>query len=40
VRVKTGPGHFVVVEGTLAPSRLLAIARSLEKGPGGALTFR
>ena len=40
VRVKTGPGHFVVVEGTLAPSRLLAIARSLVKVSGGALTFR
>jgi hypothetical protein len=40
VRVSTGKGHFVVVEGTLAPARLLAIARSLVKGNGGALTVR
>jgi len=40
VRVSTGKGHFVIVEGTLAPTRLLAIARSLVKGKGGALTVR
>ena len=40
VRMSIGKGHFVIVEGTLAPTRLLAIARSLVKGKGGALTVR
>jgi len=40
VRVSTGKGHFVIVEGTLAPTRLVAIATSLVKGKGGALTVR
>jgi hypothetical protein len=39
VRVRTGGGRFVIVEGTLSPSRLLAVARSLVKTNGGALTF-
>ncbi len=40
VRVKLKGGHFVIVEGTLAPSRLLAIASSLVKVGGGTLSFR
>jgi hypothetical protein len=39
VRVKLRGGHFVRVIGTLAPSRLLAFARSLEKRKGGALVY-
>jgi hypothetical protein len=40
VRVTTSGGRFVVVKGTLAPTRLLAIARSLVSETGGALTVR
>jgi hypothetical protein len=41
IRVKTDKaGHFVIVSGTFAPDRLLAIARSLVKEAGGALTVR
>ncbi|MEX2395217.1 MAG: hypothetical protein WD826_12145, partial [Actinomycetota bacterium] len=35
VRFLTGGSRFVRIRGTLAPSRLLAIARSLESTPGG-----
>jgi hypothetical protein len=39
VRVLLKAGRFVRVVGTLTPSRLLAIARSLEKKPGGELVY-
>ena len=40
VRTDKSGGHFVIVSGTFAPTRLLAIARSLVKENGGALTVR
>ena len=40
VRALTGGPRFVRVRGTLAPSRLLAIARSLEATKGGPLRVR
>lgn len=39
VRVLTGGGRFLRVGGTLRPSQLLEIARSLEPTGGGTLTF-
>ena len=39
VRVLRKGGKFVRVFGTLEPSRLLAIARSLEEQPGGELVY-
>ncbi|MGH2760688.1 MAG: hypothetical protein ACRDKJ_14150 [Actinomycetota bacterium] len=39
VRILLEGGHFVRVHGTLAPSRLLAVARSLSKVEGGDLVY-
>jgi hypothetical protein len=39
VRVLLKGGHFVRVHGTVEPSRLLAVARSLEKVEGGSLVY-
>jgi hypothetical protein len=39
VRVLLGRGRFVRVFGSVEPSRLLAVARSLEEKPGGKLVF-
>ncbi len=39
VRVRMKGGKFVRVVGTIEPSRLLAIARSLEEVPGGQLVY-